>query len=410
MSSFLDNEELQELRIHFMHSTQEKLDQIELLVLNSEAQRNQVSHKAIFKDILAITHSIKGSSRGYKFDTMAIICNKLEDYISGFLNHDKIVSAEELTVVLKYTDLLSSYGEDFIKNKKVDDLAFQEKFQKLFSTSHLQKDTTKRIVLSHVKVQILVVGINKIIMKQVYMGLTDISHNISFAADPLEAFHRISLEKFDLIISSFVMDPIDGMSFTLAVKNQWQEKAPHVILFCTEPLKFKYDPLLSPDKILIKSLTLPQELNDYLKHNFGPYIKTNIPVIPKTKQIVKSIFFVEDDENILELFLMVFSEKKDVVLFNEVTKSDPFDRITQLLPDLIICDIHVPKVDTMALLKKIKQYDELANTPVVFFSGDPEQPIAVELVKQGALAVLDKTIILTSMIDELEKLGINLQT
>lgn len=310
MSSFLDNEELQELRIHFMHSTQEKLDQIELLVLNSEAQRNQVSHKAIFKDILAITHSIKGSSRGYKFDTMAIICNKLEDYISGFLNHDKIVSAEELTVVLKYTDLLSSYGEDFIKNKKVDDLAFQEKFQKIFSTSHLQKDTTKRIVLSHLKVQILVVGINKIIMKQVYMGLTDISHNISFAADPLEAFHRISLEKFDLIISSFVMDPIDGMSFTLAVKNQWQEKAPHVILFCTEPLKFKYDSLLSPDKILIKSLTLPQELNDYLNQNFTPFIKTNISVVPKTKQIVKSIFFVEDDENILELFLMVFSEKK----------------------------------------------------------------------------------------------------
>lgn len=64
----------------------------------------------------------------------------------------------------------------------------------------------------------------------------------------------------------------------------------------------------------------------------------------------------------------------------------------------------------MALLKRIKEHEELASTPVVFFSGDPEQPIAVELVKQGAMAVLDKTIILTSMIDELEKLGINLQS
>jgi response regulator RpfG family c-di-GMP phosphodiesterase len=167
---------------------------------------------------------------------------------------------------------------------------------------------------------------------------------------------------------------------------------------------------LAPDKILLKTLSLPEELNHYLKSEFRHFIKAQKTKTPNIKYNVKSIYFVEDDPNILELFLIVLSEKKDVVLFNEVTTSDPFKNIIQLMPNLIICDIHVPNVDTVRLLLKIKTSEELSKVPVVFFTGDPDQPIASELLRIGALAVLDKTIILTSMFDEFEKLGIQLKT
>jgi CheY-like chemotaxis protein/HPt (histidine-containing phosphotransfer) domain-containing protein len=411
MSAFLEGDKLLELRIGFMQSAHEKLDNIEALVLSAEKKQNQETSKAVLKDILSILHSLKGTARSYKFDALAIITHKLEDFITELLNHNKIISSEELSKMLKFTDLLTSYCQQFLAHKSVDDADFQLRFQHLFSVTNLKKESTKRIILSNIKIQVLVVGINKTIMKQVYMGFTDINHDVSFAADPLEAFHRISQEKFDIIISSYVMDPIDGISFSLAVKNQWHEKAPKIVMLCTEKLtiELKHDQALLPDKILIKSLSLPLELNEYLQQEFSIFTKPKIPQAEKPKKMVKSIYFVEDDQNILDLFLMVFTEKKDVVLFNEVTKSDPFDRISQLFPDLIICDIHVPNVDTMRLLLKLKTDESLSHIPVVYFTGDPNQPIASELLRLGALGVLDKTIILTSMFEELEKLGIDLQ-
>ena len=410
MSEFIDNEELLQLKISFITSTKERLDNIESLILRAEAQKKQNTNKTVLKDILSLTHLIKDSSRNYKFDALAIICNKLQDYIAELLTHEKIISAEELTKIIKHTDLLSNYCDDFLNLKKVDDTTYLERYQKMFSTNHAPKETTKSIVLSATKLQILIVGINKTIMKQVYMSLSDFNYNISFASDPLEAFHRISLEKFDLIISSYLMAPIDGLSFTMAVKNQWLDKAPHIVLLVTDPLKTKYDKSLLPEKMIIKSHTLPEELKKYLQHEFSLFCKDKAPVPVKIKHKVKSIYFVEDDENILDLCLMIFTEKKDVVLFNEITREDPFNRINQMMPDLIICDIHVPNVDTTRLLLKIKTSPDIGHIPVVFFSGDPEQPVASELIRIGALAVLDKTTILTSMIEELEKLGIEMQT
>lgn len=409
MSEFINSAELLELKLNFFNSTKNTIDRMEALILKAEALKKQETSKTALKDVLSLTHSVKGTARGYRFDAFAVICNKLEDYISILLNHDKIVSAEELTKILKHTDLLTGYCDEFIAKKQVDDAAFLDKYQKMFATNIDPIESTKRIVLSQVKLRILVIGINKAIMKQVDFSLVDFNYVVSFAADPLEAFHRISLEKFDLIISSYMMDPIDGLSFSLAVKNQWHDKAPHIVLLSSDPIVMKYDKELQPEKFFIKSMNLPLEMKEYFQKEFGIFSKPKTTTPTKVQHKVKSIYFVEDDESILDLCLIVFTAKKDVVLFNEVTKSDPFERIARLMPDLIICDIHVPNIDTTKLLLRIKTSEELSKVPVVFFSNDPGQPVASELVSIGALAVLDKTHILTSMIEELEKLGIELQ-
>ena len=64
----------------------------------------------------------------------------------------------------------------------------------------------------------------------------------------------ISKEKFDLVISSFVMDTIDGVAFTLALKHQWREKAPKIILLSSELIEIPYDKSLSPNAVLINKI------------------------------------------------------------------------------------------------------------------------------------------------------------
>jgi CheY-like chemotaxis protein/HPt (histidine-containing phosphotransfer) domain-containing protein len=410
MSTFFENDELAELRLKFIQSAQERVESIEILILKAEGQKTQEANKGVLKEIYSLSHTIKGSARVYKFEGIAFICHKIEDYISELLNHQKIVSAEELTYLLKHVDLLGSYFKEFIEFKKVDDKKYQEIYTKQFIAPLAHSDTGTKVALSNIKIQILIVGINKTILKQVYMALGDLNYKISFAADALEAFDRLALEKFDLIISSYIMNPIDGLSFSLAVKNQWRDRVPKILLLASEPIQIPYDKSIAPDHVFIKSLNLPQEMKTYLEKEYSLFKKNAPPPVPKkARNKVKSIYFVEDDPNILELFLMVFSTKKDVVLFNEVTTSDPYNRLIQMAPDLIICDIHVPNVDILSLLLKIKTSEELSKTPVVIFTGDPDQPMAAKLLKVGALAVLDKTIILTSMFEELEKVGIDLQ-
>lgn len=411
MSNTIDHDELQELKLKFFQFAKEKIEHIESLILKAEAVKKQETSKTALRDILSLSHSLKGAARGYKLDAFITICNKLEDYIAELLNHEKIVSAEELTKMLKHTDLLANYGDEFTAKKNVDDAAFLDRYQKIFSANILQKAAVKQVEEeSQAQLHVLVVGVNKAIMKQVHLALGNFKYTASFAPDALEALHRLSLEKFDLVISSYMMDPIDGLSLTLAVKNQWRDKAPRMVLLCSEPITMKYDKELLPEQTFIKSMTLPQEMEAYFRKEFATFSKETKPLAKKAKYKVKTIYFVEDDPNILDLCLVVFTEKKDVILFNEVTKSDPYQRMVQIMPDLIICDIHVPNVDTLQLLVKIKTSEELSKIPVVFFSGDPEQPMASKLLKIGAMAVLDKTTILTSMIEELEKLGIELQT
>lgn len=411
MSAFFENEELFELRVKFIQSAKEKAESIEVLILKAESQKSRAASKALLKEILSISHTIKNSSRVYKFDAIALICHKLEDYISELLDHEKIVSAEELTKMLRHIDLLASYFKEFIYNKTVDDKKYQDEYRKQFmiSTPTIGDDPQKTVTVSS-KAQILIVGINKTIMKQVYAGLESINCTVSFATDALEALHRLSLEKFDLVISSYIMDPIDGVSFTLAAKNQWQKKAPKVILLSSELIEFPYEKDVSPDKVVVKSLNLPTDLKKFLEHEYPQFIKNRSTAKKSVRHHIQSIYFVEDDQNILELFMMVFNSKKDVALFNDVTKSDPYHQLIMMRPDLIICDIHVPNVDIVGLLVKIKTSEELSRTPVVFFTGDPHQPLAAKLLHLGALAVLDKTIILSSMFEELEKLGLDLNT
>ena len=162
--------------------------------------------------------------------------------------------------------------------------------------------------------------------------------------------------------------------------------------------------------MLIKSVNLPQDLKKYVENEFQSSIKNKSFVKKEVRYHIQSIYFVEDEQSILDLFLMVFSAKKDVALFNDVTKSDPYHQMVMMRPDLIICDIHVPNVDIVNLMVKIKTSEELSKTPVVFFTGDPHQPLAATLLHLGALAILDKTIILTSMFEELERLGLDLNT
>lgn len=119
------------------------------------------------------------------------------------------------------------------------------------------------------------------------------------------------------------------------------------------------------------------------------------------------IMLVDDNEADIELTKSTLEEGK--VRMHIVTATDGQDALDQLegvlsrrdaLPDLILLDLNMPRLDGRGFLVKLRQHDQLKAIPVVVLtSSDAEQDI-VKSYKLGANCYVNKPVGL----DEFQKI------
>lgn len=119
------------------------------------------------------------------------------------------------------------------------------------------------------------------------------------------------------------------------------------------------------------------------------------------------IMLVDDNEADIELTKATLEEGK--VRMQIATASDGQDALDQLegmlarsegLPDLILLDLNMPRLDGRGFLAKLRQHDQLKAIPVVVLtSSDAEQDI-VKSYKLGANCYVNKPVGL----DEFQKI------
>jgi CheY-like chemotaxis protein len=119
------------------------------------------------------------------------------------------------------------------------------------------------------------------------------------------------------------------------------------------------------------------------------------------------IMLVDDNEADIELTKSTLEEGK--VRMRIVTAGDGQDALDQLeaglkcgeeLPDLILLDLNMPRLDGRGFLAKLRQHEELKGIPVVVLtSSDAEQDI-VKSYKLGANCYVNKPVGL----DEFQKI------
>ena len=82
----------------------------------------------------------------------------------------------------------------------------------------------------------------------------------------------------------------------------------------------------------------------------------------------KRILVVDDEPNILRS-VKYYLEKAEYAVLTASNGEEALTRIKEWPPDLVICDIMLPKLDGMGLLKIIKSDPEISNLKVIFLSG-----------------------------------------
>lgn len=82
---------------------------------------------------------------------------------------------------------------------------------------------------------------------------------------------------------------------------------------------------------------------------------------------MKSILLIEDDPLLIDIYTTKLKEAGFKVDFVEEGK-DPFKKIKETKPDLLLLDIVLPNMDGWEILRKIKEDSEIKDLKVIVLS------------------------------------------
>ena len=391
MNDLLDNEEFFELKNNFASQVLQRIGELEGLILKIEEENDESKLKEISRQLLAEFHSIKGSSGAFHFECSKVICHKVEDIIQ---TEGTIGLKNRVDLLLLYCDTISHYFNLFIKLKNIDEKKFIDDHKNIFENLLIVKapghDVNKNLQLLNV----LVVGLPNTLLKNLNKS---ISHHyelkLSFATTSIEAIEKISKDNFHLVLSSYFIEPINGVALCASLKCQRLENSWKFILFPSQNVELgdlKNKPNLLPDKIILKDQEMYRHFSDYLVETF------------KVNRKYNRVAFLDDDQGILDLYKMMF-DNLGVIEKKYINPSLEWENeLKSFAPDLVVSDVNMPNVNIFDFLKNIKTHSE--NPDVVFVTGDTELPICQKIKNAGIVALCDKSDIsneLTSLLTRL---------
>lgn len=140
-----------------------------------------------------------------------------------------------------------------------------------------------------------------------------------------------------------------------------------------------------------------------LKNDLLSFMKeSNIPIPEKMETVRRKILVVDDDEQIREgtaKYLRINSNNYDVV-----TAEDGFEAgfmITQFMPDIIILDLIMPRMDGFNVCEKIKKNPLTKNIKILVLTGYATDENVKKAYECGADKVLAKPLKREELLNEI---------
>lgn len=97
----------------------------------------------------------------------------------------------------------------------------------------------------------------------------------------------------------------------------------------------------------------------------------------------KQIVAVDDSPLILKMLEKVLEDNFELHSFSTASRALQFLKNKDRSPNLIILDIEMPEMNGFELLKKIKEFDHLANVPVIFLTSNKDRHSVIKAVENG---------------------------
>ncbi|MFP3861010.1 MAG: response regulator [Bacteroidales bacterium] len=116
-----------------------------------------------------------------------------------------------------------------------------------------------------------------------------------------------------------------------------------------------------------------------------------------------NILLVEDNENDAELALRAFKKQENSLSLKHVKDGDEAldflfcsgnykNRYPAYLPDFILLDLKLPRIDGLEVLKKIRENEQTSFLPVVMLTSSHEDKDMIESYKLGVNSYIIKPV------------------
>lgn len=102
-----------------------------------------------------------------------------------------------------------------------------------------------------------------------------------------------------------------------------------------------------------------------------------------------TVLVIEDDPSILENILELL-EMEGYQAIGAVDGYEGVMQAQQTIPDIIICDVLMPRLDGYGVLQTLRSLPSTAAIPLVFVSATPQEEILAASVRLGAADYLIK--------------------
>ena len=120
--------------------------------------------------------------------------------------------------------------------------------------------------------------------------------------------------------------------------------------------------------------------------------------------MTKKILIVEDEEDILELFSTTFDTLVDYEI-NCARDGEEALRIVRVdKPDMILLDIHLPKLDGFRVCETVKSDPAMSHTKILVVSGMVQNSDLLKAQEAGADGYITKPFTLTALVEKVQEL------
>jgi len=116
----------------------------------------------------------------------------------------------------------------------------------------------------------------------------------------------------------------------------------------------------------------------------------------------KKILIVDDEPHIVEL-VRVCLEDTNYDVIEAYDGEEAIDKARSEVPDLILLDIMLPKMDGYDVCRKLKSNDDTSNIPVVMLTAKGQEVDKVKGFQSGANSYMTKPFSPLRLLTELEE-------
>lgn len=111
---------------------------------------------------------------------------------------------------------------------------------------------------------------------------------------------------------------------------------------------------------------------------------------------------VEDDASVRDLVVKALGTTYKVVQAADGLVAS--EMLGQMRPDLVICDVMMPRVDGFTLAKLIRSTPELASVPIIFLTAKTTPASVVQGIQLGARHYVQKPFVVKELMEKVTKL------